>query len=895
MGWYDTLVSAYDQIVETAEPLTTYIAEVGQSVADMTSAVIESVVTSDDIENAKNAATDAYNTAIDYLSDAYVYTASAIDNYISAERIHDEAMRLLEVNSAQTMIEDAITGISDAIDNLVGVVAPPPLPPPPPEYELIASDSAGKAVEEPSGTQVIKELSIPAGKQSGDYKVRMEFHTPYPGSVIADLVDQNDDRIWLDVVFTTPFTKEATFSRDNLTTLKVRRHESGNLPLTSTTFELYWKPPPAPPPEEIGDLGLIDYVAPAVTDALAAMQALLAEEEAAAAAAAAAGGIELRPATKEEWLQNFADWWTGITTPKTDIAFVTWYHDVITEAGVTALDFIVPMNAIHKLIYGQSLYTDEPDEMTTFDYIEIAVFVLITVTAAYATLKPLVGADKLSTATTKGVKGSLDTYAAADFEAGGKGIRLMEAALENPATRGKTIYELADFAISKPAKAYKYYMNAGESKKLQWIRGLYETPEGAKVGGLFLNEAFREVPMWLKFIKGAPKALQTMIIAGIFVWGSSFMVVHMRKEAPEPPRIAKYEAYELGQYDIAREGNELYEAIGSSLDEMWFSKLVERMPEFKTWLNTVRTSQRGDYEIEKKLLDGLLPMKAKVIVTVKPEGVYVYFNGVPQYVKGSWTFEKETGDYLIEAKKEGYETQKVEVTLVEGDNPLISFELKEGAAKMGEITLDCSPQAEIWIKGTNSGWLTPHTFTFAPGTYGGEFKRAGYYTRPFTMYIGEGVNDPISLVLTPTAPTEREETTGYVSFYTKPMGAYVFIDGIVCKYPTPTGVDLPPGTHSILIRARDYTEVTDSIDVVAGETYRREYTLELLPPVVPPVVEKVWNVTVITIPEGARVYIDDALWTYPTPTVIPLLGATYIFRFEKSGYYPAEFEIPIPG
>jgi len=109
------------------------------------------------------------------------------------------------------------------------------------EYELIASNNTPVTVEEPSGTLTIKELDIPADKQSGDYKVKMGFESPFPTSVHPQLVDQGDNELWLGFPQFSPWSVEKDFSRDDLTKLKVRRWESGNLPFTSTTFEVWQK------------------------------------------------------------------------------------------------------------------------------------------------------------------------------------------------------------------------------------------------------------------------------------------------------------------------------------------------------------------------------------------------------------------------------------------------------------------------------------------------------------------------------------------------------------------------------------------------------------------------------------------------------------------------------
>ena len=98
-------------------------------------------------------------------------------------------------------------------------------------------------------TKKIKELDIPAGKQSGEYRVVMSFSVPVPerdlNNVSVRLTDQNGNVLWGSYLITTSPTGDivATFSHTNLTKLILWRYLSNAYGVTSHKFQVYWSPP----------------------------------------------------------------------------------------------------------------------------------------------------------------------------------------------------------------------------------------------------------------------------------------------------------------------------------------------------------------------------------------------------------------------------------------------------------------------------------------------------------------------------------------------------------------------------------------------------------------------------------------------------------------------------
>ena len=78
-----------------------------------------------------------------------------------------------------------------------------------------------------------------------------------------------------------------------------------------------------------------------------------------------------------------------------------------------------------------------------------------------------------------------------------------------------------------------------------------------------------------------------------------------------------------------------------------------------------------------------------------------------------------------------------------------------------------------------------------------------------------------------TAPERSRARTGTVSLDSRPRGATVTIDGRSVGQ-TPRAVQLPPGSHSVVIQLTGHRPVRSNIDVTAGRQTRFAVTLEQL-------------------------------------------------------------------
>lgn len=654
--------------------------------------------------------------------------------------------------------------------------------------------------------------------------------------------------------------------------------------------------------------GMAQAAAMAARIAAAAAAARKAAEEAAAAAlktqetltrqvgettaiaitAAEMGGLGLRPPDLNGLMKMITDW---IQNPAlqlpTDPAFAA-VAKLIWDAGRPLEETVRIIAAMHKFIYHISLIAGEPDSMSDDEIVLLAEAFLLPVPLLFGAAIALTDAVLVGALIATAVAIVLALWHRIGGKKPPKTERLVNAALGKTLSRPKTIEQLAAFAIKDPVKFVIYGKQMGQEKFFRVMQELKGAAGGDAAGKAIVTEIAKNTWMakWAPLLLKMPKLLFT---TGLTLAGFALVGLWGMKEIPEYPGFATWAAIEAENWPAAMESLERYERWTAEMEAWPPGRAILLLPVLGAALRAVLDSQAGQAKTFRAIIEQHLPQSAQVTVLVSPSNCRVTINGVPHAVRDSWRFELAPGQYLIEASKDGYISQSQRITLAAGEmHSPITFDLQQGASGAALVTISSYPSAEIWVSGTDTGRLTPTEMSFVPGRIDIELRQKGYRTEIVTLYLNEGRNDPVSVTLEADYQP-KDETHAYVSIYVIPLGAYVFVNDVITRYPSPTHLDLPPGTYRITIRKSGYIDIEDSINVTAGETVRKEYVMEEKPTEAPPRVEvppgeDVWNVTVETVPAGGRTFINGSLWRYPAPTVIPLLAGTYEFRFTLKGY-----------
>ena len=205
----------------------------------------------------------------------------------------------------------------------------------------------------------------------------------------------------------------------------------------------------------------------------------------------------------------------------------------------------------------------------------------------------------------------------------------------------------------------------------------------------------------------------------------------------------------------------------------------------------------------------------------------------------------------------------------------------------GTITIYSNIAADIFIGGVDTGRTTPASFTLAPGTYDIRLQTPGYTDWIGKVFLTKGEDEEIRAELLQRAKTEREETRGYVSIVTDPLGAWVFIDGVVSDYPTPTKLELEPGRYTIKLGKKGYEDLEFPVDVDAGETIRIDEALTKAEGT------GVYRVFVNSTPSGGKILVDGYFSGSWTDGYVDLLPGTYTISVQKSGYDEASQSVEV--
>lgn len=124
---------------------------------------------------------------------------------------------------------------------------------------------------------------------------------------------------------------------------------------------------------------------------------------------------------------------------------------------------------------------------------------------------------------------------------------------------------------------------------------------------------------------------------------------------------------------------------------------------------------------------------------------------------------------------------------------------------------------------------------------------------------------------------------GYIQITTTPPGATILIDNIDTGFTSPRTFSTGVGTHIVTLRLAGYSDITQSVEVVANETISLNISF---------VVVK-GTITINTYPSGATIYVGSDVVDTVSPCTIELQPGEYIITAKLSGYTDASATVVI--
>ncbi len=255
---------------------------------------------------------------------------------------------------------------------------------------------------------------------------------------------------------------------------------------------------------------------------------------------------------------------------------------------------------------------------------------------------------------------------------------------------------------------------------------------------------------------------------------------------------------------------------------------------------------------------------AKISVSTTPDQATILCDGIEQGSSPVTVSGLLAGPHLIGVEKEGFLPVQRTVTVSAGGKSVVDIKLERPT---GLVLLRSTPAgADIEINGAHRG-NTPLLLTDLPmGRYRVKASSLGYLSREVEFEVENRAPQLVSVSLT--------SDSAVLAIRTEPPGAAVKVNGL-SKGTTPCTLDrLPAGENELIISLPDYVVYRSKIKLQANAEENLDITLKPVPGVL----------SIISIPAGAKVFVDDKLCGQAPLTLDPMEAGSHAIKAELDGY-----------
>jgi len=197
-----------------------------------------------------------------------------------------------------------------------------------------------------------------------------------------------------------------------------------------------------------------------------------------------------------------------------------------------------------------------------------------------------------------------------------------------------------------------------------------------------------------------------------------------------------------------------------------------------------------------------------------PSGATIMIDTVSKGTTPATVSNLLSGTHTLVLKKTGYKDYTVIVSVMAGRTTNLSYTLTKLPPTTGSIVVNSIPSgATILLDGTSKGTTNRTLEDIAPGTHAIVVKKEGYVSNTTNVTVAAGKTITYTAQMSSIAAT-----TGTIVIKSNPSGANVFLDSVNKGNSPITLTNIPPGIHSIILRAFNYKPYQTNVNVTAGRT-----------------------------------------------------------------------------
>ena len=282
-------------------------------------------------------------------------------------------------------------------------------------------------------------------------------------------------------------------------------------------------------------------------------------------------------------------------------------------------------------------------------------------------------------------------------------------------------------------------------------------------------------------------------------------------------------------------------------------------------------------------------------VTSHPSGAIVTLDG------GSWQYTPamftsvSTGSHTLQITMSGYQPYGTSAYVTAGQTAGVNAYLvpTPPQPRTGSLNIATSPQgADIYVDG-NYIAESPYIVTnLAPGSHILRLHKAGYDEYLTSVIINSGQQTLLSFSFTP-----QQVAVGSIEVASSPAGSAIYLDGnYVGQTPLSGYFDLTSvrqGTHTLLIRHKDFQDYTKAVYVQGGNVVT--INAQLSPNAPSPIPDTTGQVIVASTPAGAELFLDNNFRGITPATLSDIPAGSHVVMVRQAGYADASQTVTVTG
>jgi hypothetical protein len=263
---------------------------------------------------------------------------------------------------------------------------------------------------------------------------------------------------------------------------------------------------------------------------------------------------------------------------------------------------------------------------------------------------------------------------------------------------------------------------------------------------------------------------------------------------------------------------------------------------------------------------GAAKPRGAIQVNTTPAGADVTVDGQAYGASPATCDGLEGGLHLVVVRKDGFREVRRSVELQSGQRTALELKLE---ALAGLVLIQSSPTgAEVTVNGAFRGATPLMIPDFPYGEHRIKVAKNGYFEKEVQLTVADRTPQKIAVALVADAVS--------IDFASTPSGAEVSVNG-AGKGQTPCRVEqIPSGTVEIEVKLAGYQPYREKISLKAGDEHKVDAKLSASP----------GGLQIVTLPEKARVYIDNQFRGESPVTLSGLAPGSYRVRVEMKGFDP---------